>query len=298
MPSIKDLKKRIGSVKNTQQTTKAMKMVSAAKLRRAQDAILSNRPFARRIGALTEAMLSHPEITVASPLLDRDGATEAKEGKRLLLVLVTSDRGLCGGFNSNVIRAGSRFLRENSSKYASITLGFLGKKAYDFFKTKSVNMGPYFTEFGGKPTFKKAADLSNKIAQMFLDGEFDEVKVIFNEFKNAAAQQVIVDNFLPLRPALSKDGDESATSNMLVKPNPNEVLKSLLDKHFAIQMFRVMLDSQAGEHGARMSAMENATKNAGEMIRKLSLQYNKQRQAGITKELLEIIAGSESAGAA
>ncbi len=297
MPSIKDLKKRIGSVKNTQQTTKAMKMVSAAKLRRAQDAILNNRPFARRIGALTEAMLSHPEISVTSPLLDRDGVTTAKEGKRLLLILVTSDRGLCGGFNSGIIRAGARFIRENSKNYASITLGFLGKKAYDFYKTKPVSMGPYFLEFAGKPTFKKATDLSNKVAELFLNGDFDEVKIVFNEFKNAASQQVIVDDFLPLTPPKTTDGDDAGNQNMIVKPNPNEVLKSLLEKHFAIQIFRVMLDSQAGEHGARMSAMENATKNAGEMIRKLSLQYNKQRQAGITKELLEIIAGSESASA-
>lgn len=296
MPSIKDLRKRIGSVKNTQQTTKAMKMVSAAKLRRAQEAILSNRPFARRIGTLTEAMLSHPEITITSPLLDRDGVTAAKEGKKLLLVLVTSDRGLCGGFNSGVIRAGSRFLKDDAKNYSTITLGFLGKKAYDFFKTKPVNMGPYFLEFSGKPTFKKAIDLSNKISQMFLDGEFDEVKIIFNEFKNAASQKVTTDDFLPLRAAPAAEG-ESGNQNMLVKPSPNDVLKSLLEKHFAIQIFRVMLDSQAGEHGARMSAMENATKNAGEMIRKLSLQYNKQRQAGITKELLEIIAGSESQGA-
>lgn len=299
MASIKDLKKRIGSVKNTQQTTKAMKMVSAAKLRRAQDAILNNRPFARRIGALTETMLAHPDVTITSPLLDIDGSTAAKAGKRLLLILVTSDRGLCGGFNSGVIRAGNRFLRENASKYESITLGFLGKKAYDFFKTKNVKIGPYFLEFAGKPTFKKANDLALKVSQMYLDGEFDEVKIIFNEFKNAASQQITTDEFLPLRPVATAIGaEEPAEMSMLVKPTPNFILQSLLEKHFAIQIFRVMLDSQAGEHGARMSAMENATKNAGEMIRKLSLQYNKQRQAGITKELLEIIAGSESQASA
>lgn len=294
MASIKDLRKRIGSVKNTQQTTKAMKMVSAAKLRRAQDAILNNRPYARRIGALTEQMLALPEVSITSLLLDRDGLTANQTGKKLLLVLVTSDRGLCGGFNSGIIRAAQRFLKENASRYESISLGFLGKKAYDFFKTKNVKMGPYFLEFGGKPSFKKANDMAGKISQMFLDGEYDEVKILFNEFKNAAQQTVVMDDFLPLRPKAQATDTESNGLTVLVKPGSNFVLKSLLDKHFAIQIFRVMLDSQAGEHGARMSAMENATKNAGAMIRKLSLQYNKQRQAGITTELLEIIAGSES----
>ena len=295
MASIKDLKKRIGSVKNTQQTTKAMKMVSAAKLRRAQEAILNNRPYAKRVGALTEQMLGLPEVTVESPLLDRDGHSVTQTGKRLLLVVVTSDRGLCGGFNSNIIRATARFVRENKDKYSSIKLAYLGKKGYDFFKTKNVEQGPYFLECAGKVTFKKAADLSNKLCQTFLTGEVDEVKILFNEFKNAVTQRVTFENYLPLVPSVSKNSEGDRSDRMIiVKPGADAVLSALLGKHFTIQIFRVMLDSQAGEHGARMSAMENATKNAGEMIKKLSLQYNKQRQAGITKELLEIISGSES----
>lgn len=295
MASIKDLKKRIGSVKNTQQTTKAMKMVSAAKLRRAQDAIINNRPYAKAVGSLIAQMLNQPEANFRSPLLDRENVEVLDGSKKVLVLVVTSDRGLCAGFNSNLIRATQRWVRENQSKYASITLAYLGKRGYDFFKTKNYEQGAYFSEAGGKVTFQKAKEVSQRIVQSYLDGQFDEVKVVFNEFKNAASQVITFEDFLPLRPkAQSTATAEDSSGMVLIKPTPNEVLRSLLDKHFNIQVFRMMLDSQAGEHGARMSAMENATKNAGEMIKKLTLVYNKQRQAGITKELLEIISGSES----
>ena len=299
MPSIKDLKKRIGSVANTRQTTKAMKMVSAAKLRRAQDAILSNRPFAKQVGSLVEHMLGVPEITLSSALLDRDAATVTQEGKRLLLILVTSDRGLCAGFNAIPIKTALRFVATENKNYASITLSFLGKRGYDFFRTrKQYAFGEYFEKYGGKVTFKKAGDLSKHVVEEFLAGQYDEVKVIYNEFKNAVLQVPVVENYLPLRPKSSvteAKSDPHACGAIIVKPNADEVLAALLQKHFSIQIFRIMLESQAGEHGARMSAMENATKNASEMIKKLTIQYNKQRQAGITKELLEIISGSESA---
>ncbi len=299
MASTKDLKKRIGSVTNTRQTTKAMKMVSAAKLRRAQDAITANRPFAKQVGSLVEHMLGVPEITLNSVLLDRDGATETKEGKRLLLILVTSDRGLCAGFNAIPIKMAMRFVAAEKSKYASITLSFLGKRGNDFFRTrKQFSFGEFFETAGGKVTFKKASDLSKHIVEGFVAGQYDEVKIIYNEFKNAVLQIPVVEDYLPLRPKPANADATTAEGTMvIVKPSADEVLAALLQKHFSIQIFRIMLESQAGEHGARMSAMENATKNASEMIKKLTIQYNKQRQAGITKELLEIIAGSESAKA-
>ncbi|MBS1963393.1 MAG: ATP synthase F1 subunit gamma [Bdellovibrionales bacterium] len=300
MPSTKDLKKRIGSVVNTRQTTKAMKMVSAAKLRRAQDAILSNRPFAKQVGSLVEHMLGVPEITLTSNLLDRDGTTAAMEGKRLLLIIVTSDRGLCAGFNANVIKTAVRWMKENSKHYSEITLSTLGKRGNDFFRSrKQYKLGEYFDQYGGKVTFKKASDLAKHLVGGFNDGQYDEVKIIYNEFKNAVLQTPVVEDYLPLRPKPAEKATESSETmgTTIVKPNADEVLAALLQKHFSIQIFRIMLESQAGEHGARMSAMENATKNASEMIKKLTIQYNKQRQAGITKELLEIIAGSESAKA-
>jgi F-type H+-transporting ATPase subunit gamma len=291
MPSIKDLKKRLGTVKNTQQTTKAMKMVSAAKLRRAQDAITSQRPYAQRLGSLMRLISAMPNVPMTSPLI---ASVDGESGpKRLLLVLVTSDRGLCGAFNGNVIKMGQRWIAANGASYASVTLAFVGRKGYDFYRTKNYAIGTYFLEAGGGVTFQKAKKVSDALIADYLAGRFTEVKFIYNEFKNAVTQVTRVEDFLPLRP--QGDGKASATGpDFIIKPSPAEVFASLLEKHFSTQTFRVMLESQAGEHGARMSAMENATKNAGEMIRKLTLQYNKQRQAGITKELLEIIAGSES----
>lgn len=297
MPSIKDLKRRIGSVRNTQQTTRAMKMVSAAKLRRAQDSIVSHRPYAKTLGKLIRLAASLSDESFESPLIKKaDLAEEEGRKKKILLVLVTSDRGLCGGFNSNVLRTAQRWIQQNKANYSEIELGFLGKKGYDIFKTKKVSIGPYFSEQGGKVSFAKAKKLSELLIVHYTDGKADEIKVIYNEFKNAVSQAVQIENFLPLESIGSKEEGTGAEKSLvyMVKPNSAELLERLISRNFAIQAFRIMLESQAGEHGARMSAMESATKNAGEMIKKLTLQYNKQRQAGITKELLEIISGSES----
>jgi F-type H+-transporting ATPase subunit gamma len=292
MPSIKDLKKRIGSTKNTQQTTKAMKMVSAAKLRRAQDAITNQRPYAKQVNELMRRVSTLSESGAQSSLIAREGGAT----KRMGLLVVTSDRGLCAGFNANIIKTTQRWLAANSDKYESVTLSFVGKRGYDFFKTKKVKLGVNYSEFGGKISFVKAKGLADAVVKKYLDGEVDEVQVIYNEFKNAVSQQVVVERYLPILPpaGAGAQAKPQGPSNYIVKPSADEVLVTLLKKNFAIQAFRILLESQAGEHGARMSAMENATKNAGEMIRKLTLQYNKQRQAGITKELLEIISGSES----
>jgi F-type H+-transporting ATPase subunit gamma len=294
MPSIKDLKKRIGSVKNTQQTTRAMKMVSAAKLRRAQEAIQNQRPYAKRMESLIHMLAGTVQGEISSPCWPREQADGVK--KKLLFVVVSSDRGLCGGFNSNVIKGAQRWALANGSQYESIQFGFVGRKAYEFFKARKVNQGPYWQELGGKVSFAKAKKLADALVELYTSGQVDEVKIIFNEFKNAVSQTVVVENFLPLDPASMKRtaAENEEPTAFLVKPSPEAVLNQLLAKNFGIQAFRILLDSQASEHGARMSAMENATKNAGEMIRKLSLQYNKQRQANITKELLEIISGSES----
>jgi F-type H+-transporting ATPase subunit gamma len=300
MPSIKDLKTRISSVKNTQQTTRAMKMVSAAKLRRAQDAIQSHRPYARRIGELIQLLYSLQTETVASPLFrTREAlAAEREHGgpRKLLLVLCTSDRGLCGGFNSNINKGAQRWIAAHKAEYGEIQLAFVGRKGHDFFKVRQSSLGPYFAEVTGKMTFAKARHLSDALVELFVSGQYDEIKFVYNEFKNAVTQVVQVETFLPLmEPAPSGNNEQTLElPNYIVKPDAQTLLNQLIAKNFPVQAFRVLLDSQASEHGARMSSMENATKNAGEMIRKLTLQYNKQRQAGITKELLEIISGSES----
>ena len=293
MASIKDIKKRIGSVKNTQQTTRAMKMVSAAKLRRAQEAIQSQRPYAQRVRDLISELLSDADADQQHFM--RKVSSQFDGPKRVLVLVVTSDRGLCGGFNSSVIKACQRWIHAEKDSGYSSEFVFVGRRGHDFFKHRSIQIAGYYPDLGGKVTFAKAKKLADVLVERFLKGDVDEVKIIYNEFKNAAMQRVLTENFLPLEassPKVEKAGE--ASLDFIVKPSRVEVLRELLSKNFAIQMFRVLLESQAGEHGARMSAMENATKNAGEMIRKLTLQYNKQRQAGITKELLEIISGSES----
>lgn len=301
MASIKDLKNRIGTVKNTQQTTRAMKMVSAAKLRRAQEAIQNQRPYAQQVGALIRQLSALTNAPIQSPLMRREESSEGMGKKKVMLVLLSSDRGLCGGFNSSIIKAAQRWVAAHKDEYETIELAFVGKKAYDYFKNRNVVLGPYYQELGGKVTYAKAKKLSEALIESYTSGRVDEVKVIFNEFKNAVTQVVRVDDYLPLRntateaQAATPTGTPDAIApDYIVRPSVQQVLSELMAKNFQIQAFRYLLESQASEHGARMSAMENATKNAGEMIRGLTLQYNKQRQAGITKELLEIIAGSES----
>lgn len=310
MASIKDLRKRIASVKNTQQTTKAMKMVSAAKLRRAQEAITAHRPYAKKLNEFTHTIAQSLGEKANSVYVTTEDRPNSE--KNLLLVVFTSDRGLCGGFNASIIKGTQRWLMANKAEYRSIKVSFVGKKAYEFFKTKNVAIDEYYQEAGGKVSFQKARNLTNALLKKYRDGEFTDVVILFNEFKNAMSQKLTFEEFLPLNAQAKSEifQEVAATSgsahghtegsqgvdlgNMILKPAAEELFPSLLEKHFPAQIYRVLLESQAGEHGARMAAMDNATRNAGEMIKKLTLQYNKQRQAGITKELLEIIGGSEA----
>lgn len=307
MPSIKDLKKRIGTVKNTQQTTKAMKMVAAARLRRSQEAIVANRPFSREIEKLIRSLATRKELQeLQSPFVQRGSnstaTAEGSAGRRVLIVAVTSDRGLCGAFNGSVIKATQRWIKANEKNYDSVTLGYVGRKGYEFFKSRRTEKGPYFIEVSGKVNFPKTRLLSDKLVEDYLSGKYTEIKIIYNEFKNAVVQKVVVEDFLPLQAQVDEGALAEASvskiitgiENFVVKPSVEQVFTQLVKKQFAIQAYKILLESQASEHGARMSAMENATKNASEMIRKLTLAYNKQRQAAITKELLEIISGSES----
>ena len=287
MPSIKDLKKRISSTKNTQQTTKALKMVSAAKLRRAQDAITSQRPYAQEIANLM------------SILSGQAAEADASVGRApvSLMIVMSSDRGLCGGYNSSAIRAATNFLAEKKTAGKAVKTVFVGKKVSEIVRLRATVDVHHYEEFGQKVVLKKATELAKRILPMFEKGEVDEVFLIYNEFKNAMTQEIRTDRVLPIAPVQAKVKTEAAklvNDLTIYEPGRAEIYEALKAKYFVIQIFKALLESQASEHGARMSAMENATKNAGDMIRKLTLQYNKQRQAGITKELLEIIAGSES----
>jgi F-type H+-transporting ATPase subunit gamma len=281
VPSIKDLKKRITSTKNTQQTTKAMKMVSAAKLRRATDAIVSQRPYAKEIARLMSLLSDAAE-----------SENDAQKKPVTLCVVISSDRGLCGGYNAAVIRAATQLLQDKTADKKEIKFAFVGKKASELMRLRYSVKSAHFEEMGQKVVFKKATDLSKKLLPLYENGEVDEVFIIYNEFKNAILQVVQTDRVLPL--AVNSNSTGETNGMTLFVPNKKDIFNSLSSKYFAVQLFKALLDAQASEHGARMSAMESATKNAGDMIRKLSLIYNKQRQAAITKELLEIIAGSES----
>jgi F-type H+-transporting ATPase subunit gamma len=289
MANLRAIRKRIGSVKSTQQITKAMKMVSAAKLKRAQDAIIAARPYARKMREVVQQLASRVGED-AHPLL------AARETKKLALLVVTTDRGLCGGFNSNLLRATNRFLSANREKYEEIAIFVVGRKARDFFRRRQVPLRRELLGVLGALSYSHAGTLANELVEGFLSGEFDEVQVAFNEFRSAISQVVRFEKLFPI--AIEQAGGEGhkAESNVdyLYEPSRGEILATLLPKYVETQLFRILLESVAGEHGARMTAMDSATNNAVDMISRLTLQMNRARQATITKELMEIIGGAEA----
>jgi F-type H+-transporting ATPase subunit gamma len=287
VPSLRDIRRRIGSVKSTQQITKAMKMVAAAKLRRAQEAITRARPYATLLEqSLTRvASRSGSDESAAHPLL------ASRPVKRVELVVITSDRGLAGGFNSNVVRRAQRFLTENADKYEEITVSTIGKKGRDSLKARKVALRKDYTGVHARLSFEKAHEIAAELSGRFLSGEVDAVFLLFNEFKNAIAQVVRLKQFLPVE---TGPAEATASVDFLYEPSRTELLADIVPRHLDVQVWRALLDSAASEHGARMTAMEAATKNAAEMIGALSLQYNRARQAYITKELSEIVSGAES----
>ena len=288
MPSLRDIRGRIGSVKNTRQITKAMKMVAAAKLRRAQDAITRARPYA----VLLEQALSRiaarasAEGQATHPLLATRPAHKAE------LVLLSSDRGLAGGFNSNVLRRAQRFMVENGDRYGEIQISTIGRKARDAFRARKMPIRKDFPGILQKLAYDRAAEIAKEFSERFLDGEVDAVFLVYNEFKSAISQTVVVRQFLPIE---TGSAEGAATGyDFLYEPSRKDLLGELVPKHLAIQVWRALLDSAASEHGARMTAMESATKNAEDMIARLTLQYNRARQAYVTKELMEIVSGAEA----
>jgi len=287
VPSLRDIRRRIGSVKSTQQITKAMKMVAAAKLRRAQEAITKARPYALLLEQSLNRIASRAgtDETAAHPLL------ASRPVKRVELVVITSDRGLAGGFNSNVVRRAQRFLVENADKYEEITVSTIGKKGRDSLKARKVALRKDYTGVHANLSFEKAHEIAGELSERFLSGEVDAVFLLFNEFKSAIAQIVRLKQLLPVE---TGPAEATASVDFLYEPSRGELLADIVPRHLDVQVWRALLDSGASEHGARMTAMEAATKNAAEMIGALSLQYNRARQAYITKELSEIVSGAES----
>lgn len=283
MATLKAIRRRVASVRNIQQITKAMKMVSAARLRRAQEAAIAARPYAEKLEAVLQNLASQ-STTLSHPLL------EAREEKNLDLILVTSDRGLCGGFNSNLIRAAETFMREHPGQ--KVTLSLVGRKGLDHFKRRSVTLGEQHINLSGKLTPPLAHEIGVRMSQKFVSEETDGVYVLYARFRSAASQVPTIDKVLPVTAKDSAAAQPS--SEYLYEPAPDELVASLLTRYVDMLIYRAMLESVASEHGARMTAMENATNNAVDMIGRLTLDMNRARQASITRELLEIVSTSEA----
>ena len=289
MPSLQSLRRKIASVKNTQKITKAMKMVSAAKLKRAQERILAARPYAHQLREII-GNLSDRSNRASHPLLQR------REGNNIVLGVVTSDRGLCGAFNANILRRAVEFLEEQSQQGKQVSVSLIGRKSIDFFRRRNWHIR---REWGGvfdRLSFEHALDMGQSIVSQYHEGTFDELYVVYNEFKSVMQQQVIVEKLLPIESVRESSAGEASSpaGSYLYEPDEGELLETLLPKHFEIQTYRVLLESAAAEQAARMTAMDGATRNAGELIKKVTLFYNKTRQAAITKELMDIVGGAEA----
>ena len=286
MANLRAIRKRISSVKSTQQITRAMKMVSAAKLRRAQDGINAARPYARRMREVIQAVAARAGED-AHPLL------ASRESKKLALLVVTSDRGLCGSFNSGLTRAVYRFLNEHRGEYEEITLFVVGRKGRDFFRRREIPIRKELLGVLGSVSRHHAETIANDLVGGFLAGEFDEVQIAFNEFRSAISQVVRFEKMFPI--ALESSGKTGGDDvDYLYEPSREEILAKLLPKYVETMIFRILLESVAGEHGARMTAMDSATNNSVDMIARLTLQMNRARQATITTELTEIVSGAEA----
>ena len=292
MASLRDIRKRIRSVATTQKTTKAMKMVSAAKLRRAQERVVGSRPYGIKLDRMITRLAKRAEILGEAPhplLVDKE------HKKNVELIVMTSDRGLCGAFNSSVVRRAIQFLEENKDKYDDIRISCIGKKGYDALKREGYEIRVHHEGVFDNLNIDRAEEIAQEICEHYLEDHLDGAWLIYNEFQSVMTQNLVKKPLLPVHP---KDLPETAFPvEHEYEPERHEVLDQLLKNHFAVALYQGLLESQASEHGARMTAMENATRNAGEMVDKLTLQYNRARQAAITTELVEIISGAEAAKA-
>jgi F-type H+-transporting ATPase subunit gamma len=293
MPSLKEVRNRITSVSSTQQITKAMKMVSAAKLRRAQDAALQMRPYANKLKEILENLSATLEST--------DGVySEKRDVKKVLLIVVTSNRGLCGGFNANVIKR-TNLLLKNKYSGKNVSLLCVGKKGNDFFRKQDVHihgmhLPRHLHELFDNLNSDHVFPVAEKIMEAFVSKEYDVIEIVYNQFKNAAVQEVVVEQFLPVLPP-SNNNSAASSADYIFEPAKDEIVQSLIPKSLKTQFYKTLLDSFAAEHGARMTAMHKATDNAAALLKELKISYNKARQASITNEILEIVGGAEALNA-
>jgi len=285
MPSLIDLRRRVRSIRNTQQITKAMKMVSAARLRRAQDRVINARPYARIFNAMladVSAAAASDERVAENPLL------AAREEKRIQLVLITADRGLAGAYNANLIRAAQQFITDHAGQQVELEL--IGRKGRDFFTRREARISGELTGVSQTASLKEAQALADESMRRFAAAEIDSVYLLYNEFKSVGSQKLTVERVLPVEMP-----DDAALVDYIFDTPPAEMLADLLPRYVEVEFYRALLESTAAEHAARMTAMEAATSNAGDMIEKLTLFMNRVRQASITKEIIEVVSGAASA---
>ncbi|TVR79214.1 MAG: ATP synthase F1 subunit gamma [Chitinophagaceae bacterium] len=292
MPAnLKEVRNRIQSVKSTQQITKAMKMVSAAKLKRASDAIIQMRPYTEKLQEILSNIVSTMEEEVSLDF------SKERDPEKVLLVLVTSDKGLCGGFNSNNIKKAKGLIEnEYADQFAkgNVQLMFIGKKGFDYFKKNNIKGDTTYIDLFKNLNFNETSVIAEFIMEKFLDGTYDRIEVIYGKFLNAATQDFVVERFLPVPTIETGDNYSKTKVDYLFEPSKEEIIEELVPKILKTQLYKAVLDSNASEHGARMTAMDKATENAKELVRQLNIDYNRARQAAITTELSEIVGGAEA----
>jgi F-type H+-transporting ATPase subunit gamma len=284
MSSLRAIRRRINSIRTTQQITKAMKMISAVKLRRAQEKVVAARPYAHRMAEVISrlAIKTNPE---AHPLLSR------RPRERTLLLVITADKGLCGSFNSNIIKKNMALLEGGQGEFSLVTIG---KKGASFFRKRNVIIKREYIDLFRSFSYKDAAAIGREVKEVYMEGEVDEVIMVYNEFGSAMQQRVTTKTLLPLAVPPLEPGKEEELIDYIYEPSASQVLEDLLNRYIEVQIYHALLESSASEHGARMTAMDAATQNASEMLDRLTLLFNKARQAAITKELIEVVSGADA----
>jgi F-type H+-transporting ATPase subunit gamma len=288
MPSLLDIRRRVRAVKSTQQITKAMKMVAASKLRRAQERVQAARPYASQMLRVLNSLSARVDPS-AHPLLDERRTPQA--GGRALLIVITADRGLCGSFNTNVIKAATVFAAESASR--DVTLGLVGRRGRDIFVRRSLKVAFEQVNIFGSLSYEDAKKMAQTAIDAFLSGEVDSVHLAYNEFKSVMQQTVVVERLLPIPRGGAADAN-GPNIEYRYEPAPDELLERLVPSHIEVQIYRALLESAAAEHAARMTAMDAATRNSAEMIETLTLHMNKVRQAAITREIIEVVSGAQA----
>jgi len=295
MPSLKEVRTRISSVKSTQQITSAMKLVAASKLRRAQNAILQMRPYANKLKEILQNLSASLDATDESSVY-----AEQRKPEKVLLIPVSSNRGLCGAFNANVIKTTLRHIDENYSlqkKEGNLTLVTIGRKVSEYFPKRNYNVVEKHDYIFDSLNFESVSKIAEELMELFVGGKYDKIDIIYNRFKNAATQQMVVEQFLPVEPVQDLPDNKPASlskTDYIFEPSKEEIVEDLIPKSLKVQLYKALLDSNAAEHGARMTAMHQATDNAQELLKDLRITYNKARQAAITNEILEIVSGAEA----